>query len=132
MNGKKCPFCKEYKIYDDFYSSNKSKDGYASYCKVCRAIYKKIRGHGISREEYNLIITSSDVCEICFKKCCLNIDHDHKTGLVRGLLCNRCNYILGIIDNNLDNINNYLTRKPKYKIVSRYNRESYRKNGRPL
>lgn len=34
--------------------------------------------------------------------CNLSIDHDHKTGKVRGLLCSRCNQALGLFDENVD------------------------------
>lgn len=30
-------------------------------------------------------------CEICNKRCKLRYDHNHKTGLFRGWLCNNCN-----------------------------------------
>ena len=39
-------------------------------------------------------------CEICGEKCTqsarLSIDHCHRTGAVRGVLCQRCNRILGM------------------------------------
>lgn len=38
-------------------------------------------------------------CAICKKQCDvrnrLSVDHDHKTGVVRDLLCHRCNMVLG-------------------------------------
>jgi hypothetical protein len=55
----------------------------------------------MSREEYNsLLKMQHESCAICkrhysnFKKA-LAVDHDHKTGKNRGLLCGNCNIILG-------------------------------------
>ena len=41
----------------------------------------------------------------------LNVDHDHMTGKIRGLLCNRCNRVLGMVKEDitvLEEMKNYL------------------------
>lgn len=63
------------------------------------------RKYNISLEYYNyLLIKQNCVCAICgeFQKSShagrtrgLAVDHDHNTGLVRGLLCSRCNLCIG-------------------------------------
>lgn len=57
--------------------------------------------YGIDLVEYNkLLVKQKHSCYICkkhkdtFKKR-LCVDHNHKTGKVRGLLCSSCNYVLG-------------------------------------
>lgn len=54
--------------------------------------------YGISLKEYRLILRQQNgKCAICRhppKTRALNVDHDHKTGKVRGLLCYRCNKLL--------------------------------------
>lgn len=62
----------------------------------------RIRSYGISVEQYNYLLEEQNkVCWICNKnnssKKSLNIDHDHKTGQVRGLLCGKCNTALGLL-----------------------------------
>lgn len=59
------------------------------------------RLYGISVEEYNSMLEGQKfVCMICSEPCktrkSLCVDHDHATGIVRGLLCNRCNRAIGM------------------------------------
>ena len=64
------------------------------------------RTYGISLDFYkNLLEKQNHCCAICFQKETskngrLFIDHDHSTGQVRGLLCLKCNTILGMARDN--------------------------------
>lgn len=73
----------------------------------------------ISMTEYNEMLTAQDgVCAICRKRESrlvkeknavmvvqrLSVDHDHKTGKIRGLLCSKCNRALGYFDDCLENL----------------------------
>jgi len=65
----------------------------------------RIRMYGISVEEYEQMLASQKGgCYICGKlpedKRALDIDHDHKTGKVRGLLCSNHNRALGLMEDN--------------------------------
>lgn len=60
------------------------------------------REYGISLGEYNLILTQQGGgCAICGKKPekrTLAVDHCHRTGKIRGLLCGKHNMALGLFD----------------------------------
>ena len=63
------------------------------------------RLYGITLQDYvQMFEKQGEVCAICKKKCptrkSLSVDHDHQTGIVRGLLCNRCNRALGMFKDN--------------------------------
>jgi hypothetical protein len=74
--------------------------------------------YGISINVYNdLFKQQKGACGICKKslgKKHLALDHNHKTGEIRGLLCGNCNLHLGYFEKiNLKSITQYLKRKTK-------------------
>lgn len=73
---------------------------------ACRDAVGRVRAHGLTPEQHGAMLVEQDgVCALCGNapypkpdnpaSAVLNIDHDHSTGQVRGLLCARCNLGLG-------------------------------------
>ncbi len=72
------------------------------------------RNYKISVEDYkNMLVKQNKLCAICltvgFKldpktKSLLVVDHCHKTGKVRGMLCHNCNRALGLLGDDKDRL----------------------------
>lgn len=84
----------------------------------------KTQGINLTTEQYHqLLKLQNERCFLCgrhykgFKRA-LSVDHCHKTGRVRGLLCSRCNMNLGWIEktSHLGELKDYMEED----IVSRY------------
>ena len=65
--------------------------------------YVRITKQGIVREK--LEKEQKSRCAICDTHSIvqgknLSLDHDHETGQIRGLLCNKCNLLIGMADDN--------------------------------
>jgi hypothetical protein len=60
--------------------------------------------YGITEADYISMVSVIPGCAICGKspmgKRKLSVDHDHKTGRVRGLLCSKCNFAVGLLEDN--------------------------------
>ena len=74
---------------------------------------RRLREYGISTEDYEKMLKQQNyTCLICGgtkmnksrKKLC--VDHNHKTGVTRGLLCNGCNTIIGMTDEKIETLEN--------------------------
>lgn len=115
-----------------------TKAGYSTKCKICvnkdRRIYRAEnlqkcndadtnsrfkRTYGIDITQYNQIFLNQEGCCAGCKthqyelKRKLVVDHNHETGVIRGLLCNNCNRGLGLLKDNsnvLLNLSNYITK----------------------
>lgn len=85
---------------------------------VCHQHYRLERRlrerYGLTPERFaGMHAEQNGVCAICrkpprklhrssMKVVCLCVDHNHTTGLVRGLLCDHCNRALGLLGDDLD------------------------------
>jgi len=106
-----CPDCGSTKPLADFPRNHGSGTGYAAYCKPChhaRGEESRDRPHGGSRESHlrrrygigqvafdELLAAQEGRCAICGAADPEHLDHDHRTGWVRGILCFNCNGGLG-------------------------------------
>lgn len=128
MNTKRCFMCNQEKLYSEFMPSAFIRGDYR--CRTCatKRAYKwreknveryniirkrgerkyLLKNYGVTpkwyenklrKQNYRCAICGSDSNGIMRNK--LDVDHDHITGKVRGILCNRCNTGLGQFKDNL-------------------------------
>lgn len=131
-----CPRCGEKKSVKSFWKSRDRKDGFQVYCIACllaqrlREGYKKYRKqyyrknksyfsnyhfkarYNVTLDERNRMIKERenrcDICECMYQSEYLQIDHNHLTGQVRGILCAACNKALGFAEKRWNKIKEYL------------------------
>lgn len=109
-----------------FFKRASAKDGLDSQCSACHSLYyrvyrtlnkKKIQdrqvmsNYGLDGAAYARMAAQQDFrCAICRNPetrvrggnlLRLAVDHCHRTGTVRGLLCNNCNRGLGLLKDNI-------------------------------
>jgi hypothetical protein len=139
---KVCTKCKVEKDGEEFTSHKGHKDGLDSWCRECHAEHARFRRtsapgqkektygdsirrkFGITLNEYDRILKEQNgACAICKRVnpngWRLAVDHDHKTGKIRGLLCTRCNTALGTIEDSPERVFSLLAYLEKYKIKPR-------------
>jgi len=75
------------------------------------------------KKKYNITLEQFEQMKLSQNNCCAicgkplkdgrgsNIDHNHESGRIRGVLCHKCNTALGLLDDNVllvDGMKNYL------------------------
>jgi Recombination endonuclease VII len=71
--------------------------------------------YGLGLEQYRQILAVQDgVCAVCHRppaglRSRLDVDHDHVTGEVRGLLCSPCNRALALVGDDPDRLEALIT-----------------------
>jgi len=137
---RECSICRvEYPVTSEYYyrwEKCKTNDGFDYRCKNCSKINDKkrydpkkkrnanLKKYDLTLEGYNKMLSNQNgVCLICeqeetkgnqFGVQPLSVDHNHKTGEVRGLLCKRCNTFLGICNDDIPYLSRFLYRCIKY------------------
>jgi hypothetical protein len=117
----RCSACQLIKLLSEFYVAPNRPRGVSAFCIGCtaqrraqqyrtRESERDNRKHhalrstyGITLEEYRAIKSAQgDRCAICQQALESNtqphLDHDHRTGKVRGILCPRCNTNISILE----------------------------------
>lgn len=120
---------------------NATAEGVRNVCKACRyqqhdhgKAYRMSRNrvlkcrYGITLEDYERKLEEqSGRCAICETTepggiGTFHVDHDHKTGAVRDLLCFSCNTVLGRFDDNIELLEKAIDYLKSHKKEKQYNR----------
>jgi hypothetical protein len=87
------------------------------WCEECapnKSARRILSRYGVSPIEHKYLLdTNKGLCFICLKRKAKVVDHCHRTGRVRGLLCHHCNTSLNLIENK-----DALARAIKYVSIS--------------
>lgn len=131
-----CKECRN-KQYNEYYKNNpdkaiiknlKQKENRKRFYSSEKGIISSRRAHlkrmfNMTLEEYNQKLEEqNNQCAICKsynihdKHGVLAVDHCHKTNKVRGLLCFKCNTILGSVNDNKTILKNAIKYLQKYEI----------------
>jgi hypothetical protein len=91
-------------------SSKKWQKAHPEHVKSVYRRYHLMKYYDMTPEEFDLLFLSQDKrCAICKNpepdgKHPWHIDHSHTTGAVRGILCSRCNLLLGHAKDNVETL----------------------------
>lgn len=75
------------------------------WCKTCapdKGSQAILRRYGVSKPQWDFLSKiQGEKCKLCNRKPKV-VDHNHKTGDVRGLLCYGCNTLVGLLERDYD------------------------------
>ena len=114
-----CSYCKKKKHSSNFNKKYRCKTCHTKQVRQHRSenleryrMLQKMRVYGLTETEYKAL---SKKCECCSSIKNLGIDHNHKTGEVRGILCTTCNTALACLKDNpklIIKLSKYINKKP--------------------
>ena len=102
---KECHTCHERLPLSEFGVDRSRADGLTYRCRICTRTwdreYSRLKRYGLAPTDHKMRLSEqAGVCAICHRTNengrALSVDHDHETGVVRGLLCSNCNTMIGL------------------------------------
>jgi len=69
--------------------------------KFTKRVLRQMYLYGLNKNQV-IDFMNTENCQLCGKKCEVTVDHDHKTGKIRGFLCQPCNSALGMAKDNIE------------------------------
>ncbi|WP_251092694.1 endonuclease VII domain-containing protein [Streptomyces sp. Caat 7-52] len=95
-----CRRCGEIKPHSEWHRNAAASDGLSTSCKACRAVKGRARhlkrSYGLTEAGRDaMVVSQRGLCAICLDAPPEHVDHCHKTGRVRGVLCFNCNSAIG-------------------------------------
>ncbi|MQA98896.1 MAG: recombinase [Actinobacteria bacterium] len=103
---------------EDFPRNRATKSGRATYCRPCHnrimranrqthygsdRNFQLVRRYGVDAVQVEwMILQQGGVCALCREANPRHVDHDHRSGKVRGILCFNCNKGLGKVEDGPD------------------------------
>ncbi len=96
-----CPSCEQAVAHENFDRSSRTASGLSSWCKPCKGAASRdayfYRKYKLTQRELNALREGQqNRCAICGDPDPQHLDHNHSTGKIRKLLCQRCNQGLGL------------------------------------
>lgn len=120
-----CKYCTGARTANDYARRRDAGDGKE---QTRRRSWHLKKTFGITLEQFDAMLEAQGGhCAICPKTTpggqgSWHVDHDHDTNAVRGLLCSRCNQLLGVWEGNrpwFDRADKYLANPPALLVFQR-------------
>ena len=100
----------ERELSKHFSQDQRTTDGFYGRCKKCVSVNQRTYRYGNGRDPKEVLAEQNGNCAICERPITFErgvwearthayVDHDHKTGRSRGILCPKCNSHLGFVEN---------------------------------
>jgi hypothetical protein len=96
-----CSSCQQAVAHEDYTRSAATASGFGSRCRACdraaNSAYYFYKRYKLTKNQVaDLRAAQDDRCAICGDPEPQHLDHDHDSGKIRRLLCQRCNHGLGL------------------------------------